>query len=74
MELFNGFSEAEWKVHEPNNKYNVDDQEDTSNCQSNIDNYIPYFCGSLREKASGALNYFLQVSCEGDTYKQGSYK
>ena len=70
VELFKGFSEAEWTVHEPSN--NTDDQEATSSCQTNVDNIIPYFCGSSREKASGALNSFLQVSCEGDTYKQGS--
>lgn len=68
VEFIQGFSEAEWTVQD--SAYN-DTEEENGDCQNDVDKYVPFFCGSLRKKASGALKAIFDRSCSGDSYRQG---
>lgn len=68
VELFEGFSEAEWNGQE---QAETESPEETSACQNDVDKYIPYFCGSLRQRASNVLKGIIDRSCEGDSYQRG---
>lgn len=68
IQLLAGFSEAEWNVEESDQS---DPDTSSDPCVSDIDQYIPYFCGSLRKKASNVLHTILNRSCNGDDYQKG---
>ena len=66
VELLQGFSQAEWSTPEQENST----AENQDSC-GNIDQYVPYFCGTLREGASDILESIINYSCSGDSYQQG---
>lgn len=67
VELFEGFSEAQWNIQEQENN-GTENQEGSSACDIDIDQYIPYFCGTLRKSASSVLKSIFNHSC---TCRQG---
>lgn len=67
VELLDGFSEAEWNVQASD----TNTPEGSTACKTDIDQYIPYFCGTLRKRASSVLHAIIDRSCNGDSYRKG---
>lgn len=70
VQLFEGFSEAQWNIQEQETD-DTGNHEGSSACDNDIDQYIPYFCGTLRKNASSVLKSIFDHSCNGDSYRQG---
>lgn len=64
VDMFEDFSNTEWTEG--------DNGAEDAECEDSLDNYIPYFCGSVRSKPNEILKSILKRSCYGDTYKQGT--
>ena len=69
VEIFNGFSEAEWSSQDP---LDATESEEDEECPNPADQLVHYFCGDFRENATNVLTSFFTKSCNGDTYRQGA--
>jgi hypothetical protein len=71
VELFEGFSQSQWDL--PDQDGNDTGSQDGGNgCNSDVfDQYIPYFCGTLRKNTGDLLKSILDHNCNGDSYRRG---
>ena len=63
VELFEGFSEAEWITG--NRSEDSEGYFQSNDCQNSAESYVRYFCGSSRVKASPIFELLLDKSCQG---------